>query len=186
MSSSSGSPVVLPVRWLVTAALVATALVLQVSVFTHVGWHGSVPNLCLLVVVAAALTWGPDRAAALGFAAGLLMDLTPPADHLAGRWALSLVVVGYVAGKVRADPSSGSVGPKPSATAVLAIVAASSFVGTSLFAITGLLLRDPVVPVGDLLPVVLTGVVLDVLLAPLVLPGLMRLLTSLEPSRATA
>jgi hypothetical protein len=32
--------------------------------------------------------------AVLGFVAGLLLDLVPPADHEAGRWALALVVVG--------------------------------------------------------------------------------------------
>jgi rod shape-determining protein MreD len=46
------------------------------------------------------------------------------------------------------------------------------------------LLQDPVVSVGDLLPVILLGVVWDVLLTPLVLPGLMRLLGALEPGRA--
>ena len=64
---------------------------------------------------------------------------------------------------------------------MVATVAASSFVGTSVYAISGLLLHDPVVSVGDLLPVILAGVVWDVLLTPLVLPGLMRLFTALEP-----
>ena len=79
------------------------ALVLQVSLFPHFAWHGIVPNLCLLVVVGAALTRGPQFAAVLGFVAGVLLDLAPPADHVAGRWALALVVVGYVAGRVRQD-----------------------------------------------------------------------------------
>ena len=64
---------------------------------------------------------------------------------------------------------------------MVATVAASSFVGTSVYAISGLLLHDPVVSVGDLLPVILAGVVWDVLLTPLVMPGLMRLFTALEP-----
>ena len=70
--------------------------------------------------------------------------------------------------------------------AVIATVAASSFVGTSVYAISGLLLQDPVVSVGDLLPVILASVVWDVLLTPLVLPGLMRLFTALEPGRVPA
>ena len=89
---------------------------------------------------AAALTRGPQFAAVLGFVAGVALDLAPPADHVAGRWALALVVVGYVAGRVRQDV-------KPTAVAVVATVAASSFVGTSVFALTGLLLRDPVLDV---------------------------------------
>ena len=37
-------------------AAVVVALVVQVTLFPHLAWHGIVPNLCLLVVVAAALT----------------------------------------------------------------------------------------------------------------------------------
>lgn len=185
MSPLSGLP---GLRWPVTIALVVLALVLQVTLFPHLapGWlgNGVVPNLCLLVVVAAALVRGPEQAAVLGFVAGVLLDLAPPADHVAGRWALALVLVGYVAGRMRPDPGSGEStvpGSGPSATAVVATVAASSFVGTSVYAISGLLLQDPVVSVGDLLPVILAGVVWDVLLTPLVMPGLMRLFTALEP-----
>ena len=168
-------------RWAVTVALVVLALVLQVSLFPHLAVNGVVPNLCLLVVVATALVRGPEQAAVLGFVAGVLLDRAPPADHVAGRWALALVIVGYVAGRVR--PETGT-DLRLTATSVVATVAASSFVGTSVYAITGLLLQDPVVSVGDLLPVILLGVVWDVLLTPLVLPGLMRLLGSLEPGRA--
>jgi len=163
-------------RGLVAVAAVVVALVLQVTVFPHVAWQGVVPNLCLLVVVGAALTRGPQFAAVLGFVAGVLLDLAPPADHLAGRWALALVVVGYVAGRVRQDT-------RPSAGAVVATVAASSFVGTSIFAISGLLLDDPGLGVPDLLRVILVGVLWDVLLTPFVLPLVMRGFTRLSPSR---
>jgi rod shape-determining protein MreD len=180
-------------RWPVTIALVVLALVLQVTLFPHLApggiGHGVVPNLCLLVVVAAALVRGPEQAAVLGFVTGVLLDLAPPADHVAGRWALALVLVGYVAGRMRPEPGSGEgsrPNVRPSATAVIATVAASSFVGTSVYAISGLLLQDPVVSVGDLLPVILVSVVWDVLLTPLVLPGLMRLFTALEPGRVPA
>lgn len=168
-------------RWAVAVALVVLALVLQVSLFPHLAIDGVVPNLCLLVVVATALVRGPEQAAVLGFVAGVLLDLAPPADNVAGRWALALVIVGYVAGRVR--PEAGT-DLRLTATSVVATVAASSFVGTSIYAISGLLLQDPVVSIGDLLPVILLGVVWDVLLTPLVLPGLMRLLGALEPGRA--
>ena len=175
------------VRWLVTASLLVVALVLQVTIVPplvpDVVAQGVVPNFCLLVVVAAALVRGPEQAAVLGFVAGLLLDLVPPADHVAGRWALALVVVGYVAGRLRPETSAVE-GFRPSAGAVVVIVAASSFVGTSIYAITGLVLQDPVVSVGDLLPVIAAGVFWDVLVAPLVMPVLMRVLTLLEPARA--
>ena len=109
--------------------------------------------------------------------AGVLLDLAPPADHVAGRWALALVIVGYVAGRMRQDT-------KPTAVAVVTTVAAASFVGTSVYALSGLLLQDPVVSVSELLPVILLAVVWDVLLTPFVLPPVMRLFSALDPAQA--
>jgi rod shape-determining protein MreD len=166
------------IRALAAAAAVGVALVLQVTFFPHLAWDGIVPNVCLLVVVGAALTRGPQFAVVLGFAAGLALDLAPPADHLAGRWALALVVVGYVAGRVRRDA-------QPTAGTVVATVAASSFVGTSVFALTGLVLGDPI-GIPQMLEVVLVGVLWDVLLTPLVLPPVMAMFRHLEPDRSLA
>jgi rod shape-determining protein MreD len=155
-------------------ALVVVALVLQVAVFPHLAWEGIVPNFCLLVVVAAALVRGPAFAATLGFFAGLLLDLAPPADHVAGRWALALVVVGYVAGLMRQEA-------RAPAMTVVGTVAASSFIGTSVYALSGVVLGDAVAGAGDVLLVVVVAVIWDVILTPLVLPGVMRLLARLEP-----
>lgn len=166
-------------RVLAATAAISVALVLQVTVFSHLAWQGIVPNLVLLVVVGAALVRGPEFAMVLGFAAGVLLDLAPPADHVAGRWALALVVVGYVAGRVAQDG-------KPTTTAVVATVAATSFLGSSVFALSGLLLRDPPMVVPDLLQVIAVGVVWDVLLTPLVLPVVMGMFRRLEPERVTA
>jgi rod shape-determining protein MreD len=165
-------------RALVAFLAVCVAVVLQVSVFPHLAWQGIVPNLCLLVVVGAALTRGPQFAAVLGFVAGVALDLAPPADHVAGRWALALVVVGYLAGRMRQDV-------RPTAAAVVATVAASSFVGSSIFALSGLILRDPGLDVSGLLEVILVAVGWDVLLTPLVLPLVMGMFLRLEPSRNT-
>lgn len=165
-----------PLRVLLAVVAVSVALVLQVSVFSEVSWQGVVPNLVLLVVVAAGLVRGSQFAMLLGFGAGVLLDLAPPADHVAGRWALALVVVGYVAGRVALDI-------RPTVGAALATVAASSFLGTSIFALSGLLLRDPPLTVPDLLQVVAISVVWDVVLAPFVLPPVMRLFQLVQPDR---
>ena len=164
------------VRGLVALFVVAFAVVLQVSLFPHFAWDGIVPNLSLLVVVGAALVRGPKFAATLGFVAGLTIDLAPPADHIAGRWALALVLVGYLAGWVRQAS-------KPSASAVVVAVAAFSFIGSSIYAFSGLLLRDPVVNVTDMLTTILIAVVWDVLLTPFVLPPVMLLFQRLQPAR---
>ena len=165
-------------RMVAAFLVVSLALVLQVSLVPHFAWQGVVPNLCLLVVVGAALTRGPQTAVLLGFLAGVALDLAPPADHLAGRWALSLVVVGYVAGRVRQDV-------KPTAVAVVATVAASSFIGTSIFAITGLVFQDPLLDISEMLQVILVAVLWDVLLTPFVLPPVMTMFNRLQHERAT-
>ena len=162
------------VRALLLTAVLVLAVVLQVAVFSVASVGGVVPNLALLVVVAAALVRGPEFAAALGFLGGAAIDLAPPADHVAGRWALALVVVGYLAGRVRHDAGT-------SALAAVVTVAASSFVGTSIFTLSGMLLRDPALPVTEALAVISVAVLYDVALTPFVLPVLMRLFRRLEP-----
>lgn len=167
-------------RAALAGGLIVLAVVLQVSVFDAFAWHGIVPDLALLVVVGAALVRGGEFGMITGFAAGVVLDLAPPADHLAGRWALALLVVGYVAGRVRQDVRPGTA---PTATTVVATVAACSFVGSSIFALSGLVLRDPAVGVGDLLQAILISLVWDVLLTPLVLPAVMAAFRRLEPAR---
>lgn len=165
-------------RWLAALGAVLLALVVQVSLFPHLAWHGIVPNLCLLVVVAAALTVEAPFALVLGFTAGLVLDLAPPADHVAGRWALALTIAAFLAARVRQDV-------RPSALAVVGTVAAASFAATSIFALSGILLDDPAMSVAGLLEVVLVALVWDVLLTPFVLPPLMKLFSRLGPQWAT-
>ena len=163
-------------RALVVALLVLAAVTLQAALLPAVAYQGVVPNLALLVVVAAALVRGPDVAVVVGVAAGLAVDLAPPVDHVAGRWALALVVVGYLAGRVRQDATRSTV-------AAVVTVAASSFVGTSIFALSGMLLSDPAVSVSEALAVIPVAVLFDVALTPFVLPPVMRLFRRVEPHR---
>lgn len=162
------------IRTPILVVMVAAAVVLQVAAFSYLSYDGVVPNLALLLVVAAALVRGPDFAAVLGFFAGLAIDLAPPADHVAGRWALALVVVGYLAGRVRHDAHN-------SVVAAIVTVAASSFIGTSVFALSGLVLRDPAVPVTQALTVIPIAVLYDVLLTPFILPLAMRVFRRIRP-----
>jgi rod shape-determining protein MreD len=164
------------VRAAVLTGIVLVAVVLQVTVFAGLSFDGVVPNLALLVVVAAALVRGPEFAAVLGFLGGLAIDLAPPTHHVAGRWALALVVVGYLAGRVRQDAGS-------SAVSAVVTVAACSFVGTSIFALSGMLLNDPAIPVREALTVIPLAVLYDVLVTPFVLPLVMRVFRRLQPHR---
>jgi len=171
---------------LAVVVLVCLALVLQVSLFSAFAWDGVVPDLVLLIVVAGALARGGQFGLVLGFAAGVLLDLAPPADHTAGRWALSLLVVGYVAGRLRQDAGIGLGGlpAKPPALMVMAAVAGCSFVGTSIYAISGLLLGEGGVGVGSMLEVIGISLVWDLLLTPFLVPWVMLLLVRLEPEHA--
>ena len=162
------------VRALLLTAVILLAVVLQVTVFSALSFDGVVPNLALLVVVAAALVRGPEFAAVLGFLGGLAIDLAPPTHHVAGRWALALVVVGYLAGRVRHDAGS-------SAISAVITVAACSFVGTSVFALSGMLLNDPAIPVREALTVIPIAVAYDVLVTPFVLPPVMKLFRRMQP-----
>jgi rod shape-determining protein MreD len=87
-----------PVRF---GLVVFAALVLQLSVVNRISIGGATADLLVVVAVAAGFVAGPERGAAVGFAAGLAFDLllsTP-----LGLSALVYTVVGYVAGLVAAN-----------------------------------------------------------------------------------
>ena len=161
-------------RGIALAALVCAAVVCQTVVFRYVAIDGVVPDLALVLVVVVAIVRGPEFAAVLGFGAGLLVDLAPPADHVAGRWALALVVVGYIAGRVRQDARSSTL-------AAVIVVGAASFVGTSLYALSGVVVGDGTVGVDQTLQVIVTSVLWDLMLAPLLVPVLLWALDGAGP-----
>lgn len=161
-------------RTALVAAMVVLAINLQVGFFSALAVDGVVPDVALLVVVAAALARGPEYAATLGFVTGLALDLAPPEDHTAGRWALALVVTGYLAGLVRDDAGR-------SALVAVMTVAASAFVGTSIFAISGLVLDDRGVTIEAVLHVLPIAVLYDVALTPVVLPAVGWILRRTSP-----
>ncbi|MFL6022832.1 MAG: rod shape-determining protein MreD, partial [Marmoricola sp.] len=150
----------------VVVALIAFAIVAQAVIFRFISVDGVVPNLALIVVVVAAISRGSQFAAILGFGTGLLLDLAPPADHVAGRWALCLVLVGYLAGRVRQDARS-------SPLMAVVLVGAASFIATSLYAFTGAVLNDGTLPVDEMVRVIVISVLWDLMLAPFLVPALL-------------
>ncbi|MEV5983693.1 rod shape-determining protein MreD [Streptomyces sp. NPDC052051] len=157
-------------RILLATPLVIVALVIQVSVLARLHLPGAVPDLVLLTVVALALVYGHVGGSLIGFGAGLLSDLAPPADHAAGRYALVLCVIGYLAGLAR--PENGR--PK-SATGPMAVVVAAAIGSTLLYASVGALVGDTAARHVGLGGLLFTAAVYDLLLAPFVVPGLMAL-----------
>jgi rod shape-determining protein MreD len=152
----------------VVGLVIVFAVILQVAVFNLFSVNGVVPNLALIVVVAATISRGPQFGAVVGFTAGMLLDLAPPADHVAGRWALALVLVAVLAGRVRTEA-------RRSPIAGLATVAVCSFIATSVFALSGVVLGDHALPAGEMVQVIGIALLWDVVVAPLLLPGLMVL-----------
>ncbi|WP_081237948.1 rod shape-determining protein MreD [Streptomyces viridosporus] len=157
-------------RILLSSSLIVVALVIQVSVLARLHLPGAVPDLLLLTVLGLALVYGHVGGALVGFAAGLLVDLAPPADHAAGRYALVLCVIGYLAGLVK--PESGQV---KSATGPMVVVVAAALGSTLLYAGVGALVGDTAARHVGLGGLLFTAALYDLLLAPFVVPGVMAL-----------
>ncbi|MDN3294717.1 rod shape-determining protein MreD [Streptomyces ficellus] len=157
-------------RILLSTTLVVVALVVQVSILARLQLPGAVPDLLLLVVVGLALVYGHVSGALIGFGAGLLADLAPPADHAAGRYALVLCVIGYLVGL--AKPENGQV---RSATGPMVMVVVAAVGSTLLYAGVGALVGDTAARHVGLVSLLLTAVIYDLLLAPFTVPLIMAL-----------
>ena len=157
-------------RLLLSTTLVVVALVVQVCVLARLQLPGAVPDLVLLTVVGLALVYGHVGGAFVGFGAGLLADLAPPADHAAGRYALVLCVVGYLVGLAKPDK-----GQLRSAVGPMVVVVAAAIGSTLLYASVGALVGDTAarhVGIGSLL---FTAALYDLLLAPFTVPFIIAL-----------
>ncbi|HWB65481.1 MAG TPA: rod shape-determining protein MreD [Mycobacteriales bacterium] len=162
-------------RLALRAALVITAVLVQVVIVNKWSLPGGHPDLLVLVVVGFALVTDPQRGALLGFFAGLFADLVPPAGHIAGRLAFAYTVVGYLAGMF-GDGEDNSV------STTIMVVAGGSAAVVLLYAGVGGLVGDARISLGVTARSVLATVVYDVILAPFVVPLVTRLARRLEPA----
>ena len=79
------------------AGLTFAAVVLQTSILSSLEFGGATPDLLLVTLVAIALLRGAITGAAVGFAAGLLIDTAPLARL--GETSLLLTIAGYWNGR---------------------------------------------------------------------------------------
>jgi rod shape-determining protein MreD len=155
-------------RIVLSAALVVIAMVVQVSVLARLHLPGAVPDLLLLTVLGLAISYGHVGGSLVGFFAGLLADVAPPADHAVGRYALVLSVIGYAAGL--AKPDSGQL---RTAAGPMLVVIGAAVTTTLLYAGVGSLVGDTAGAHVGLVKLVLTATLYDLLLAPFVVPFVM-------------
>jgi rod shape-determining protein MreD len=150
-------------RALLAAVAILAAVLLQVTLLNNVPFPGGAgPDLVLVVVVALALTSGARDGAIIGFAAGLALDIAPPASNLLGQSALVFCLVGYGCGRLR-------VVLERSAWLPLAGVAVGAAAGEALYALVGLIFGDPDVTWQAVRQVLPAAVFYDLLISPFVL-----------------
>jgi rod shape-determining protein MreD len=163
-----------PSRFLLGAATVLTALLLQTTVVARLPVPGQPPDLVLVLVLAFALCEGPWSGLVTGFVAGLLADLQ--SDHELGRLALVYLVVGYFAGLVQDDHER-------STTLPFLVVVGAALAALGICVGEGLLLDDPRTSAGVLGVGQLASVAYDLVLTPFVVPvvGLLVRRVDLDP-----
>lgn len=113
-------------RLLVATAVILSALVLQVSVFARLGLPGATPDLLLVVALVLGMAAGPMTGTVMGFAAGVLVDLAPPAAGSIGQTAAIYALAGFIAGHVALEPG------RPELRSVLTITALAAGVCLAL------------------------------------------------------
>ena len=161
-----------PQRFLLGAATVLTALLLQLGVISRLPLPGAAPDVLLVLVVAFALTEGPLAGIVTGFVAGLLADAV--SDHQLGRLALAYVVVGYVTGMLQDDTERSTLRP-------FLAVALGAAAGLAIYTGEGILLGDPRIRLHAVLRSAVSSVPYDVLLTPFVVPVVGGLVRRLDP-----
>lgn len=139
--------------------VVVTALVLHLAVLSRVRLAGVMPDLMLLLAVAAGLTGGSSRGSALGFVSGMTVDLF--LDTPFGLSALVFTLVGFAMGTV----AGGILRASWWIPVVAAFVASAA--GEILFALAGATVGESQMVTGRLLVIAPVVGALNALLAPL-------------------
>jgi len=167
------------IRVALAALFLMLAVTVQTSVLPQFAVAGVGCDLVMIVVVALGLSRGAEWGAIAGFLGGLMLDVVPPADHTAGRWALALALSGYVAGLIRRETSAGPVGPLGVALSVVLGAALS----LTVYSATGSLLHDPAVDWGEFGVRLGIAAGYDVVGAIVVIPLVMWVMGRVVPAR---
>ena len=74
------------------------AVLIELTLLSRLGIPGATPDIVVVIVVAIAFATGPIQGATAGFAAGILLDLSPSSDTLVGVNAIIYLIIGFAAG----------------------------------------------------------------------------------------
>lgn len=168
------SPLLVAVR---TSLLLALALTVQLGIAPGLAVFGVQGDLPLLVAIAAGIAAGPDRGAAIGFAAGIGYDLLLQTPF--GLRALTCAIVAYLVGGLQ-DSVLRAAWWIPVATAT----AASAF-GVILYGVLGTVLGEELIGL-ELVRIAVIVAVLNTVAAPIVVKAMRSATGSNNSVRARA
>jgi rod shape-determining protein MreD len=107
------------------ALIIVVAVVLQLSFFSYLSLFGTTPTIIPLVAVSLGLLGGSMTGAACGFALGFVLDSVLLATL--GISSLTLLTVGYVAGRYREGTEISNTLMPPILIGVLTMAASAAF-----------------------------------------------------------
>ena len=168
------SPLLVAVR---TSLVLVIALTIQLGVAPSLGVFGVQGDLLLLVAIAAGIATGPDRGAAIAFAAGIAYDLMLHTPF--GLSALTYAIVAYLVGGLQ-DSVLRAAWWIPVATAT-----AGSVAGVILYGVFGTVLGEDLIALSLLRVALIVGV-LNTIAAPVVVKAMRWATGSTDSVRARA
>lgn len=148
-----------PRQLAVCATTILAAMLIQQAFLSRIGIPGSTPDLLLVTVIALALAYGPMIGAVCGFAAGLLLDLSPSTAGVIGLTALIFLAIGFITGGI-IDPRDRTV------PIIMGIVALSTGASVLVFALVSAILGSDRVLWDEVPALVLSASLYGLLLAP--------------------
>ena len=162
---------------MIIGSAIFLAVMIELTLLSRLGLPGATPDLVVVTIVALALAYGPLPGAIAGFSAGMLLGLAPPFDGIFGLEAMIFTIVGLLTGAV-VDPRDRSV------PVIMGMVGLSAGGVVLINAVVlSVLSGDRVV--WEIVPgLTLTSALYGLILAPLVVPGIGRIVRSLTPEVA--
>jgi rod shape-determining protein MreD len=154
------------------------ALVVHTTLLPSVRIAGVMPDLMLLVAIAAGLEAGPSYGAAVGFTSGMLADLVLPTPL--GLSALVFTLTGYAVGVTKGGLL------RSTWWFPAAVVLAASSAGEGVFALAGSMIGEPGLVNGHLTTIMLVVGIMNAILAQPVVRVVRWALAGRAPIRAYA